>query len=160
MYIHGCCCLFLGCVCRRVSKLLSVQRNTGKSQAWLTSQQMQLLTVRSDLQKGLTAHFFSPFPSTIKQHGKWKTQPCLMKTKTKSAVEKKKKKQRKKNKVFPTFDVIGRFQTWHWKTHTNCKQQHFLTCKQTQNPPIKPNFSPASPYFAVFSPPFIHFGKI
>lgn len=35
-------------------------------------------------------------------------------------------------------------------THTDCKQQHFLTRKQTQNPPIKPNFNPAGPYSACF----------
>lgn len=28
----------------------------------------------------------------------------------------------------------------------DCKQQHFLTRKQTPNPPIKPNFNPADPY--------------
>lgn len=44
------------------------------------------------------------------------------------------------------FDVIGRFRALYCKTHTDCKQQHFLTRKQTQNPPIKPNFNPASPY--------------
>lgn len=66
------------------------------------------------------------------------------------------KKWKKNNKLFPTFDVIGRFQALHCKTHTDCKQQHFLTRKQTQNPPIKPNFNPAAPYSACF-PPFIHF---
>lgn len=37
-------------------------------------------------------------------------------------------------------------------THTDCKQQHFLTRKQTQNPPIKPSFNPAGPYSACFPP--------
>lgn len=32
------------------------------------------------------------------------------------------------------------------KTHTDCKQQHFLTRKHTQTRPIKPDFNPASPY--------------
>lgn len=48
--------------------------------------------------------------------------------------------------VFFIFNVIGRIRALYCNTHTDCKQQHFLTRKQTQNPPIKPNFNPASPY--------------
>lgn len=79
-----------------------------------------------------------------------------MKNTAMSHKDKKKNQQSQHLKLFPTFDVIGRFQALHCKTHTDCKQQHFLTRKQTQNPPIKPNFNPAAPYSACF-PPFIHF---
>lgn len=48
------------------------------------------------------------------------------------------------------FDVIGRILALYCNTHTDCKQQHFLTRKQTQNPPIKPDFNPASPYSGCF----------
>lgn len=51
---------------------------------------------------------------------------------------------------FSLFDVIGRILALYCNTHTDCKQQHFLTRKQTQNPPIKPNFNPASPYSGCF----------
>lgn len=76
------------------------------------------------------------------------------KEKTKSAFEKEKPNQKQ---LFPTFDVIGRFQALHCKTHTDCKQQHSLTRKQTQNPPIKPNFNAASPYSCCFFPPLFIF---
>ena len=46
--------------------------------------------------------------------------------------------------------MIGRILALYCNTHTDCKQQHFLTRKQTQNPPIKPNFNPAGPYSACF----------
>lgn len=44
------------------------------------------------------------------------------------------------------FDVIGGILAWYRSTHTDCKQQHFPTRKQTQNPPIKTNFNSASAY--------------
>lgn len=46
--------------------------------------------------------------------------------------------------------MIGRILALYCNTHTDCKQQHFLTRKQTQNPPIKPSFNPASPYSGCF----------
>lgn len=51
---------------------------------------------------------------------------------------------------FSLFEVIGRILALYCNTHTDCKQQHFLTRKQTQNPPIKPNFNPASAYSGCF----------
>lgn len=75
-----------------------------------------------------------------------------MKNMAMSRKGRKKKKNRKKTSIVFFFslsllDVIGRFQALDCKTHTDCKQQHFLTCKQSQNPPIKANFNPASPFF-------------
>lgn len=55
------------------------------------------------------------------------------------------------------FDVIGRILALYCNTHTDCKQQHFLTRKQTQNPPIKPNFNPAGPYSGRFFFTFFFF---
>lgn len=72
----------------------------------------------------------------------------------------KKGKKAKQKQLFPTFDVIGRFQALHCKTHTDCKQQHSLTRKQTPNLPIKPSFNAARPYSCCFSPLYSFFCKI
>lgn len=73
-----------------------------------------------------------------------------MKNMTKSRKDREKsqhsKKWKNKHCFLSLFDVIGRILALYCNTHTDCKQQHFLTRKQTQNPPIKPNFNPARPY--------------
>lgn len=48
------------------------------------------------------------------------------------------------------FDAIGRILALYCYSHTDCKQQHFLTRKQTQNPPIKLDFAPTSSYSGGF----------
>lgn len=59
-------------------------------------------------------------------------------------------KSEKTSIVFLFFDVIGMVLVLYCNTHTDCKQQHFLTRKQSKNPPIKSNFNPASPYSGCF----------
>lgn len=164
IYIQGHCCLCLGCVqeifqvtvcAAKHRKISSVTHFSTNAAAYCTIWSAK----RAD------CTLFPHFSSFIKQDIKWKTQLCLIKTKKfpkkqSQHLKKTTKKNNNQKQLFPTFDVIGRFQALHCKTHTDCKQQHSLTRKQTQNPPIKPNFNAAGPYSCCFFPIYSFFCKI